>query len=86
MFEMFENLFGSKKRDQVVVQAMPEPTQTVVSGMKLSDFDMVRILGSGSFGRVKFAKSKVDGQYYAVKCMKKHDIIKMKQGMFFEIS
>jgi protein kinase A len=78
---MFGNLFGSKKRDQVVVPAMPEPTKTIVSGMKLSDFDVVRILGSGSFGRVKFAKSKLDGHYYAVKCMKKHEIIKMKQGM-----
>ncbi len=53
------------------------------SRMKLSDFDMIRTLGSGSFGRVKYAKSKIDGQYYAVKYMKKHDIIKLKQGMFF---
>lgn len=50
--------------------------------MKLTDFEMVRTLGSGSFGRVKYAKSKLDGKYYAVKYMKKHDIIKMKQGMF----
>ncbi len=49
--------------------------------MKLSDFEMVRTLGSGSFGRVKYAKCKLDGKYYAVKYMKKHDIIKMKQGM-----
>lgn len=48
--------------------------------MKLSDFEMVRTLGTGSFGRVKFAKSRTDGQYYAVKFMKKHDIIKLKQG------
>jgi len=51
------------------------------SKLKLTDFDMIRTLGTGSFGRVKYAKSKVDGQYYAVKFMKKHDIIKLKQGM-----
>ncbi len=48
--------------------------------MKLSNFDILRTLGRGSFGSVKYAKSKIDGQYYAVKYMKKHDIIKMKQG------
>ena len=52
------------------------------SKMKLTDFDMIRTLGTGSFGRVKYAKSRIDGQYYAVKFMKKHDIIKLKQGTF----
>jgi len=47
--------------------------------MNLSDFEMVRTLGVGSFGRVKFAKYKVDGNHYAVKFMKKHEIIKLKQ-------
>ena len=51
------------------------------SPMKLSDFEMIRTLGSGSFGRVRYAKSKIDGGYYAVKYMKKHEIIKLKQGM-----
>ena len=48
--------------------------------MSLGDFEMVRTLGTGSFGRVKYAKHKGDGQYYAVKFMKKLDIIKLKQG------
>jgi len=47
--------------------------------MTLSDFELVRTLGTGSFGRVKFGKYKTDGQYYAVKFMKKHEIIKLKQ-------
>ena len=47
--------------------------------MALGDFEMVRTLGVGSFGRVKFAKYKVDGKMYAVKFMKKHEIIKLKQ-------
>jgi len=46
--------------------------------MGLSEFQMVRTLGVGSFGRVKYAKWK-DGNFYAVKFMKKHDIIKLKQ-------
>jgi len=47
--------------------------------VKLSDYEMVRTLGVGSFGRVKFAKCKSDNKYYAVKFMKKAEIIKLKQ-------
>jgi serine/threonine protein kinase len=47
--------------------------------MSLLDFDIIRTLGTGSFGRVKYAKSRIDGQHYAIKFMKKHDIIKLKQ-------
>ena len=37
------------------------------------------VLTAGSFGRVKLAKSKVDGSYSALKILKKADIIKLKQ-------
>jgi len=47
--------------------------------VNLADFQMTRTLGVGSFGRVKYAKYKQDGKYYAVKFMKKHEIIKLKQ-------
>jgi protein kinase A len=45
----------------------------------LKEFEMMRTLGCGSFGRVKYAKWKQDGNFYAVKYMKKHEIIKLKQ-------
>ena len=48
--------------------------------IKLTDFEMRRTLGCGSFGRVKLAKWKQDGKLYAVKFMKKHEIIKFKAG------
>jgi len=47
--------------------------------VNLADFDMIRTLGCGSFGRVKLAKYKQDGKMYAVKFMKKQEIIKLKQ-------
>merc|ERR1719396_202396 len=47
--------------------------------VSLGDFEMARTLGCGSFGRVKWAKWKQDGKYYAVKFMKKQEIIKLKQ-------
>jgi serine/threonine protein kinase len=33
----------------------------------------------GSFGRVRLAKNKLDGKYYAAKILKKAEIIKLKQ-------
>ncbi|KAH8604347.1 Protein tyrosine kinase Protein kinase domain [Trypanosoma vivax] len=49
------------------------------SQWKLSDLEMGVTLGTGSFGRVRVAKLKGTNDYYAVKCLKKHEIIKMKQ-------
>ncbi len=39
--------------------------------VKLSEYEMDRILGSGSFGKVKLAKNKKDGKYVAIKILKK---------------
>merc|ERR1711988_1880422 len=47
--------------------------------VNLADFQMTRTLGVGSFGRVKYAKWKQDQKLYAVKFMKKQEIIKLKQ-------
>ncbi len=47
--------------------------------INLDDFDVSVTLGTGSFGRVKLAKSKASGEYCALKILKKHDIIKLKQ-------
>ena len=47
--------------------------------IKLSDYEMDRTLGSGSFGRVKLAKNKKDGKYVAIKILKKAELIKLKQ-------
>ena len=47
--------------------------------IKLSDYEMDRTLGSGSFGRVKLAKNKKDGTYVAIKILKKSELIKLKQ-------
>ena len=45
----------------------------------LDDFDIKITLGTGSFGRVKLAKKKKTGEVCALKILKKHDIIKLKQ-------
>lgn len=45
----------------------------------LSDFTLQKTLGTGSFGRVHLAKLKTGGKFYAMKVLKKADIVRLKQ-------
>ncbi|KAK0722738.1 kinase-like domain-containing protein [Lasiosphaeria miniovina] len=45
----------------------------------LTDFEMLRTLGTGSFGRVHLVQSKHNSRFYAVKVLKKAQVVKMKQ-------
>lgn len=45
----------------------------------LSDFEILRTLGTGSFGRVHLVQSKHNQRFYAVKVLKKQQVVKMKQ-------
>lgn len=45
----------------------------------LQDFDFKRTLGTGSFGRVHMVQSKHNQRFYAVKVLKKAQVVKMKQ-------
>ncbi|KAJ3018514.1 camp-dependent protein kinase catalytic subunit [Thoreauomyces humboldtii] len=45
----------------------------------LSDFQLDRTLGTGSFGRVHLVRLRSTGKYYAMKVLKKTEIVKMKQ-------
>jgi len=45
----------------------------------LSDFIIQRTLGTGSFGRVHLVQSKHNQRFYAVKVLKKQQVVKMKQ-------
>ncbi|KAJ1557075.1 camp-dependent protein kinase catalytic subunit [Nowakowskiella sp. JEL0078] len=45
----------------------------------LNDFNINRTLGTGSFGRVHSVQLKSNGKYYAMKVLKKSEIVKMRQ-------
>src|SRR5262249_43149555 len=47
--------------------------------LKLADFNLLRTLGTGSFGRVHLAQSKVNQRYYAIKVLKKSEVVRLKQ-------
>lgn len=45
----------------------------------LADFEILRTLGTGSFGRVHLVQSRHNQRFYAVKVLKKAQVVKMKQ-------
>ena len=44
--------------------------------VNLSHFDMVKVIGRGSFGKVYLVRKKDTGMYYAMKTLKKDMILK----------
>lgn len=46
--------------------------------VKLSDYEILQTLGTGSFGRVRLAKEKKSGEYVALKMLKKIEILRLK--------
>ncbi|KAG1254426.1 hypothetical protein G6F68_010855 [Rhizopus microsporus] len=47
--------------------------------LKLDDFNLLRTLGTGSFGRVHLSQSKHNHRYYAIKVLKKTEVVRLKQ-------
>lgn len=45
----------------------------------LQDFEILRTLGTGSFGRVHLVQSRHNSRFYAIKVLKKAQVVKMKQ-------
>nr|CAD2168454.1 unnamed protein product [Meloidogyne enterolobii] len=45
----------------------------------LDDFDRIKTLGTGSFGRVMLVKHKQSGTYFAMKILDKQKVVKLKQ-------
>ncbi|KAF1987918.1 protein kinase A [Aulographum hederae CBS 113979] len=56
-----------------------QPLRATKGKYNLADFKIERTLGTGSFGRVHLVQSKHNQRYYAVKVLKKAQVVKMKQ-------
>jgi protein kinase A len=60
-------------------QAQVSDVRVTKGKYSLGDFDILRTLGTGSFGRVHLVQSKHNQRFYAVKVLKKAQVVKMKQ-------
>lgn len=49
----------------------------------MSDFDYLKLLGKGTFGKVILVREKASGKYYAMKILKKEVIIAKVRSMFY---
>lgn len=54
-------------------------TRVTKGKYSLGDFEVLRTLGTGSFGRVHLVQSKHNQRFYAIKVLKKAQVVKMKQ-------
>ncbi|KAG6007086.1 hypothetical protein E4U21_006348 [Claviceps maximensis] len=54
-------------------------TRVTKGKYSLGDFEILRTLGTGSFGRVHLVQSKHNQRFYAIKVLKKAQVVKMKQ-------
>lgn len=65
--------------DAVQQSLLPQRSTVSKGKYSLTDFSIMRTLGTGSFGRVHLVRSVHNGRYYAIKVLKKHQVVKMKQ-------
>lgn len=72
---------GEQQQAQAQGQGQPQPQKERTTRGKYTqeDFTLQRTLGTGSFGRVHLVQSKHNHRFYAMKVLKKAQVVKMKQ-------
>ncbi|KAK2951070.1 putative protein kinase [Blattamonas nauphoetae] len=56
------------------------PDRPFVSPVKLSDFDLLKVIGRGTFGKVFQVRKKSNQKIYAMKVLRKYDLYQRKQN------
>ena len=73
-----ENLAGLN-----IVETVPAggaPSKPAARGrIKLADFELLRVIGRGAFGEARVVRMKETGEVFAMKAMKKSEMLKKKQ-------
>ncbi|EGW32961.1 uncharacterized protein SPAPADRAFT_136577 [Spathaspora passalidarum NRRL Y-27907] len=72
-------LAGTSADDAIKRSLLPQRSTISKGKYSLGDFHIMRTLGTGSFGRVHLVRSVHNGRYYAIKVLKKYQVVKMKQ-------
>ncbi|GAB1191164.1 cAMP-dependent protein kinase catalytic subunit [Aspergillus pseudonomiae] len=72
-------LIMSPSSQSVGGSSQQSQNRTTKGKYSLEDFSLQRTLGTGSFGRVHLVQSKHNHRFYAIKVLKKAQVVKMKQ-------
>ncbi|KAJ1558100.1 camp-dependent protein kinase catalytic subunit [Nowakowskiella sp. JEL0078] len=75
---------SQSKRDINIVttpllKELTKPSRSINPKYNLDDFHIQNTLGTGSFGRVHLVRMKSTGKYYAMKVLRKSEIVKLRQ-------
>ncbi|KAK9975023.1 hypothetical protein ABG768_023087 [Culter alburnus] len=67
----------NSSEDRQVLKGRPvsQPTPRRKEGMQMEDFNCISVLGRGHFGKVLLAEFKRTGKLYAIKALKKGDVV-----------
>lgn len=65
--------------EKLFLSRLPQVSTRTKGKYSLKDFQILRTLGTGSFGRVHLVRSVHNGRFYAMKTLKKSQVFKMKQ-------
>ncbi|XP_016404451.1 serine/threonine-protein kinase N2-like isoform X2 [Sinocyclocheilus rhinocerous] len=67
----------NSSEDNQVLKGRPvsQPTPQRKEGMQMEDFNCISVLGRGHFGKVLLAEFKRTGKLYAIKALKKGDVV-----------
>ncbi|KAJ2802049.1 cytochrome c oxidase subunit 1 [Coemansia guatemalensis] len=60
-------------------QSVRDNEQPAAEGRTLNDFQLLHTLGTGTFGRVFLCQSRITQRYYAMKVLRKSQVVKLKQ-------
>jgi serum/glucocorticoid-regulated kinase 2 len=82
---IFTYLYGSKESSGDLVKNKVKRSATILSNnslykeVKLEDFQMIKVVGRGSYGKVCLVEFKPNGELYAMKSLKKDILIDQEQ-------
>ena len=69
---MYNQITSIDKYPRSLVQKPPNK-------LNIADFEFLTVLGQGAFGRVSLVRERLSGNFWAIKQLKKSDLIKKKQ-------
>ena len=71
--KFFRKLFIKKKLIKTVINSIFNIF--MIDGVKLEDFKILKVLGRGAFGKVMLVEKKKTKELFAMKSLRKEDII-----------
>jgi len=70
---------ANKSRDAEIIESLDREPLEMAANCRIEDFELLQLIGTGTFGHVRLAKHKATGKHFAIKVQKKQDVIRLKQ-------